>query len=934
MPTFLPFLRKEQDFGKDVYNTMGFMKKIFGDYSSRELKSIYPLADKIEALGDSYKAMSDEQLRGKTQEFKDRLANGETLDDILPEAFATVREASDRVLGLRPYRVQLLGGIVLHQGRIAEMKTGEGKTLVATLPSYLNALTGRGVHIVTVNDYLAKRDSEWMGKIHRFLGLNVGLIVHGLTTKERQEAYAADITYGTNNEMGFDYLRDNMCIYASELVQRGHAFSIVDEVDSILIDEARTPLIISGQGDKSTQLYDMAEMFVSRLKKKVVTEVSDRDEEAEDEDADYIVDEKARTAALTSNGIAKAEEFFHLDNLSDSDNSTLSHHINQAIKAHGVMKKDIDYVVKDGEVIIVDEFTGRLMFGRRYNEGLHQAIEAKEHVTVASENKTLATITFQNYFRLYDKLSGMTGTAMTEQEEFGTIYDLDIVEIPTNRPNRREDHSDVVYKTEAGKYRAVIAQIKECHEKGQPVLVGTVSIEKNETLSRLLAHEGIQHNLLNAKNHEKEAEIVAQAGKFGAVTVATNMAGRGTDIMLGGNAEYLATADLRKQGMSDEMITEATGFAETDNQEILDARALFAERQAFYKAKITVEAEEVCAAGGLFIMGTERHDSRRIDNQLRGRSGRQGDPGETRFYISLEDDLMRLFGGDRITNMMDKMDLDEDTPIESRMLTRAIENAQTTVESRNFQSRKSVLEYDDVMNKQREIIYGQRKQVLDGIDMKDNILSMTRSSIADHVALTFSETHALDLTGFREMMLGLDGLYFPKYTFRLDEETIAKTTQQEFTDMFCEAAEKTYNQKEEEVSAPIMRELERVIMLRVVDEYWMEHIDAMDDLKQGIRLRAYANTDPIIAYKQESLSMFEEMVSAIQNETVRRMFSIRLKKDEEVKRERVAKGMVENVGGDDTAPKKQPRKVNKIGRNDPCPCGSGKKYKNCCGRDA
>ena len=934
MLTFLPFLRKEQDFGKDVYNTMGLMKKIFGDYSSRELKSIYPIADKIEALGDSFKAMSDEQLRAKTQEFKDRLANGETLDDILPEAFATVREASDRVLGLRPYRVQLLGGIVLHQGRIAEMKTGEGKTLVATLPSYLNALTGRGVHIVTVNDYLAKRDSEWMGKIHRFLGLNVGLIVHGLTTKERQDAYAADITYGTNNEMGFDYLRDNMCIYSSELVQRGHSFAIVDEVDSILIDEARTPLIISGQGDKSTQLYDMAEMLVSRMKKKVVTEVSDRDEEDEDEDADYIVDEKARTAALTSKGIAKAEEFFHLENLSDSENSTLSHHINQAIKAHGVMKKDIDYVVKDGEVIIVDEFTGRLMFGRRYNEGLHQAIEAKEHVTVASENKTLATITFQNYFRLYDKLSGMTGTAMTEQEEFGTIYDLDIVEIPTNKPNQRDDHSDVVYKTEAGKYRAVIAQVKECHEKGQPVLVGTVSIEKNETLSRLLTHEGIQHNLLNAKNHEKEAEIVAQAGKFGAVTVATNMAGRGTDIMLGGNAEYLATADLRKQGMSDELIAEATGYAETENQEILDARAMFAERLALHKAQIADEAEKVCAAGGLFILGTERHDSRRIDNQLRGRSGRQGDPGETRFYISLEDDLMRLFGGDRITNMMDKMDLDEDTPIESRMLTRAIENAQTTVESRNFQSRKSVLEYDDVMNKQREIIYGQRKQVLDGIDMKENILSMTRSAISDHVALAFSETQALNLAGFREMMLGLDGLYFPKYTFRLDEAVIAKTTQQEFVDMFCEAAEKSYDQKEEEITSPVMRELERVIMLRVVDEYWMEHIDAMDDLKQGIRLRAYANTDPIIAYKQESLSMFEEMVSAIQNETVRRMFSVRLKKDEEVKRERVAKGMVENVGGDGTAPKKQPRKVNKIGRNDPCPCGSGKKYKNCCGRDA
>ena len=690
---------------------MGLMKKIFGDYSSRELKSIYPIVDKIESMADEYKAMSDEALRAKTTEFKERLQNGETLDDILPEAFATVREAADRVLGMRPYRVQLVGGIVLHQGRIAEMKTGEGKTLVATLPAYLNALTGRGVHIVTVNDYLAKRDSEWMGKVHRFLGLKVGLIVHGLTTKERQAAYAADITYGTNNEMGFDYLRDNMCIYSTELVQRGHAFAIVDEVDSILIDEARTPLIISGQGEKSTQLYDMAEMFVSRLKKQAVVQVDNKEEEDPAEaDADYIVDEKAKTAMLTARGIAKAEEFFHVENLSDPENATLSHHINQAIKAHGVMKRDIDYVVKDGEVIIVDEFTGRLMFGRRYSNGLHQAIEAKEHVTVASENKTLATITFQNYFRLYDKLSGMTGTAMTEQEEFGTIYELDIVEIPTNRPNQRHDHHDVVYKTEAGKYRAVIQQIKDCHAKGQPVLVGTVSIEKNELLSGLLAREGIQHNLLNAKNHEKEAEIVAQAGKFGAVTVATNMAGRGTDIMLGGNAEYLARADLVKAGYSDEVIADATGYAETDNEEILAARKLFAEKMAQHKAVIAEEAEKVRAAGGLFIIGTERHESRRIDNQLRGRAGRQGDPGETRFYISLEDDLMRLFGGERIQNMMEKFDLDEDTPIENKMLTKAIENAQTTVESRNFQSRKSVLEYDDVMNKQREIIYQQRER--------------------------------------------------------------------------------------------------------------------------------------------------------------------------------------------------------------------------------
>ena len=908
---------------------MGLMKTLFGDYSSRGLKSIYPIVDKIEAMADEYKAMTDAQLQAKTAEFKERLANGETLDDILPEAFATVREAADRVLGLRPYRVQLVGGIVLHQGRIAEMKTGEGKTLVATLPAYLNALTGRGVHIVTVNDYLAKRDSEWMGKVHRFLGLKVGLIVHGLTSKERQAAYAADITYGTNNEMGFDYLRDNMCIYSSELVQRGHAFAIVDEVDSILIDEARTPLIISGQGDKSTQLYDMAEMFVSRLKKQVVVQVDNKEEEDTDIDADYIVDEKAKTAMLTARGIDKAEEFFHVDNLADPSNGTLSHHINQAIKAHGVMKKDIDYVVKDGEVIIVDEFTGRLMFGRRYSNGLHQAIEAKEHVTVASENKTLATITFQNYFRLYDKLSGMTGTAMTEQEEFATIYNLDIIEIPTNKPNQRIDHHDVVYKTEAGKFRAVIEQIKECHAKGQPVLVGTVSIEKNELLSGMLAKEGIAHNLLNAKNHEKEAEIVAQAGKLGAVTVATNMAGRGTDIMLGGNAEYLARADLVKAGYSDEIIADATGYADTDNEEILAARKLFAERLAAHKAVIADEAEKVRAVGGLYIIGTERHESRRIDNQLRGRAGRQGDPGETRFYISLEDDLMRLFGGERIQNMMEKFDLDEDTPIENRWLTKSIENAQTTVESRNFQSRKSVLEYDDVMNKQREIIYAQRREVLDGKDIKETILHMMHTSIADHVAMAFGENQSLDAAGYREMMLGLEGIYFPKGAFPLTEEEISEKSQQDFTDMFTAAAEKTYEAKEAEITPPIMRELERVIMLRVVDEYWMDHIDAMDDLKQGIRLRAYANTDPVIAYKQESLTMFEEMISAIQAETVRRMFSVRIKKDEEVKRERVAKGMVENVGGDGTAPKKQPVKVNKIGRNDLCPCGSGLKWKKC-----
>ncbi len=906
---------------------MGLIQKIFGDYSSRELKSIYPIADKIEAMADEYKAMSDAQLQAKTQEFKDRLQNGETLDDILPEAFATAREASDRVLGLRPYRVQLVGGIVLHQGRIAEMKTGEGKTLVATLPAYLNALAGKGVHIVTVNDYLAKRDSEWMGKVHRFLGLKVGLIVHGLTSKQRQEAYAADITYGTNNEMGFDYLRDNMCIYSQELVQRGHSFAIVDEVDSILIDEARTPLIISGQGEKSTQMYDLTEMFVAKLKKQVVVQVDNKEEEAADIDADYVVDEKAKTATLTARGIAKAEEYFHVENLSDPSNSTVSHHINQALKAHGTMKRDIDYVVKDGEVIIVDEFTGRLMFGRRYSNGLHQAIEAKEHVNVNSENRTLATITFQNYFRLYDKLSGMTGTAMTEQEEFGTIYNLDIIEIPTNRPNQRSDHHDVVYKTEAGKFRAVIQQIKECHEKGQPVLVGTVSIEKNELLSKLLAREGIKHNLLNAKNHEKEAEIVAQAGKLGAVTVATNMAGRGTDIMLGGNAEYLAKADLTKAGYSEEVIVDATGYADTDNQEILEARALFAEKLAQHKAEITSEADQVREAGGLFIIGTERHESRRIDNQLRGRAGRQGDPGETRFYISLEDDLMRLFGGDRITNMMERFDLDEDTPIENRMLTKAIENAQTTVESRNFQSRKSVLEYDDVMNKQRELIYSQRRQVLDGMDIKDTVLNMMRTSIGNHVSLAFGEKPHLDAAGYREMLRGLEGMYFAKGAVDIPEAE--QKSQEDFDEAFTAAAEAFYENKEAEITSPIMRELERVVMLRVVDEYWMDHIDAMDDLKQGIRLQSYGNNNPVDVYKRESLEMFEEMIAAIQDETVRRLYSVRLRKDEEVKRERVAKGMVENVGGDGTKPKKQPLKVVKIGRNDPCPCGSGLKWKKC-----
>ena len=910
---------------------MGLITKLFGTYSERELKSIYPIVDKIEAMADEYRALTDEELRAKTPEFKARLANGETLDDILPEAFAAVREAAGRVLGLYPYRVQLIGGIVLHQGRIAEMKTGEGKTLVATLPAYLNALTGNGVHIVTVNDYLAKRDSEWMGKVHRFLGLSVGLIVHDLTSDERRAAYAADITYGTNNEMGFDYLRDNMALFSSELVQRGHAFAIVDEVDSILIDEARTPLIISGIGQKSTEMYSRTEALVARFRKKVIAETDEKEEEDVNVDADYIVDEKAKTATLTARGIAKAEQYFEIENLSDPENSTIAHHINQAIKAHGTMKRDIDYVVKDGEVVIVDEFTGRLMFGRRYSEGLHQAIEAKEHVTVARESKTLATITFQNYFRLYKKLSGMTGTALTEEEEFGTIYNLDIIEIPTNRPIARIDDPDVVYKTEAAKYRAVIAQVKECHAKGQPVLVGTVSIEKNEHLSYLLSREGIKHNLLNAKNHEKEAEIVAQAGKLGAVTVATNMAGRGTDIMLGGNAEYMAKNDLRKAGLSDELIAEATGYAETDDQEILDARALFAEALAKHKAEIAGEADRVREAGGLFIIGTERHDSRRIDNQLRGRAGRQGDPGETRFYLSLEDDLLRLFGGERITNLMDRMNLDEDTPIENKMLSKSIENAQTSVESRNFQSRKATLEYDDVMNKQREIIYGQRKQVLDGRNLKDTIFGMIRSGISNQVTLHSGEHGKLDEDGVREILGSLEGMYFPRGMVTETPAELAAMGEDELTELFFNAAVTTYERKEEAVTSPIMRELERVVLLRVVDEYWMDHIDAMQELRQGIRLRAYAQVNPIDAYKKESLEMFEEMISAIQDETVRRIFSARIKSEAEVKRERVAEGIVATTAGDGSV-KKQPRKVQKIGRNDPCPCGSGKKYKQCCGR--
>ena len=912
---------------------MGLLKKLFGTTSEREVKAISPIVDKIEVLDAEYSALTDEQLQAKTQEFKGRYQAGESLDDLLPEAFAACREAAWRVLGMKPYRVQLIGGIILHQGRIAEMKTGEGKTLVATLPAYLNALTGRGVHIVTVNDYLAKRDSEWMGKVYRFMGLTVGLVIHGVTGADKHRAYEADITYGTNNEFGFDYLRDNMAIYKQEMVQRDHAFAIVDEVDSILIDEARTPLIISGQGEESTQLYTIVDSFVSRLKCKVVASVDTKEEEDPNEDADYIVDEKARTVTLTANGIAKAEKAFNLENLADPENTTLSHHINQAIRARGLMKRDIDYVVKDGEVIIVDEFTGRLMFGRRYSEGLHQAIEAKEHVTVARESKTLATITFQNYFRLYDKLSGMTGTAMTEEDEFNGTYSLDVVEIPTNRPLARIDHHDVVYKNENGKYRAIINQIKECHEKGQPVLVGTVSIEKSELLSGLLKRAGIKHNVLNAKNHEKEAEIVAQAGKLGAVTVATNMAGRGTDIMLGGNAEFLAKNDLRKAGLTDDLIAEATGFAETDDQDILNARKLFSEAEAKHKAQIKPEADKVREAGGLFILGTERHESRRIDNQLRGRAGRQGDPGESRFYLSLEDDIMRLFGSERVMGMMEKLGVDEDTPIEQKMLTNAIEGAQKQVESKNFQQRKSVLEYDDVMNTQREVIYKQRRQVLDGEDMKASMENMIRTTIHNAIHGRMGERKHMDAESFREALAPFRGVFLLPDELKLTDEELEKYSAEDLCAMVEERAFDIYRKKEQALGSPLMRELERVMMLRVVDEYWMDHLDNMTELRQGIGLRAYGQEDPVVAYKREGYEMFEEMIAAIQEETVRRVFIVRVQAKNgqgSVERKRVAK-VTGTSGGGDGSVKQQPtvHKGQKIGRNDPCPCGSGLKWKKC-----
>ena len=900
---------------------MGLITKIFGTRSQREIKRIQPLVDKILSLEEEYKALSEEELRGKTAIFKERLAQGETLDDILPEAFAAIREAADRVLGLRAYPVQLMGGIVLHQGRIAEMKTGEGKTLTAVLPLYLNALAGRGAHLVTVNDYLAKYQSEMMGKVYKYMGLTVGLIIPSMTPAERRVSYAADITYCTNNELGFDYLRDNMATYKSELVQRGHAYAIVDEVDSILIDEARTPLIISGKGEDSSKLYEMADYFVSTLRKKVFAKTEDK-EVHDNYDCDYFVDEKSRTVSLTAEGIAKAEKYFGLENLADAENTTISHHINQAMKARGLMKRDIDYVIKDGEIIIVDEFTGRLMYGRRYNEGLHQAIEAKEKVKVAGESRTLATITFQNFFRLYGKLSGMTGTALTEEAEFAAIYNLDVVEIPTNKPVIRKDHNDMVYKTVAGKYRAIVSQVKECHAKGQPVLVGTISIEKSELLSKLLKKEGIPHHVLNAKFHEQEAQIVAQAGKFGAVTIATNMAGRGTDIMLGGNADFLAKSELRKTDLPEEILSEADSYAETDDPEILAVREKYKELLAHFKKEISVEAVKVKEAGGLFIIGTERHESRRIDNQLRGRSGRQGDPGESRFYLSMEDDLMRLFSADRVLMMMDSLGLDEDTPIDAKILSGAVENAQKSVEGRHFRSRKSVLEYDNVMNTQREVIYAQRQKVLDGEDLKENILSMLRQIVDSAAAEAISENGGQN-EGAVNTLSSMLGYCLPQGLSVGDDTDLA--------DAAYDAALAVYEKKEAAYGESLMRELERVVMLRVVDEYWMDNIDAMDELKQGIGLRAYGQHDPVVAYKEEGFEMFQAMVTSIREETVRRLFLIQVRPQQEMKRERVAKE-TGTAAATKTEVKKQPirNKATKVGPNDPCPCGSGKKYKKCC----
>ena len=915
---------------------MGLIKKLFGSRSEREVKKIQPLVDSILALEDEYKALSDDALRGKTAEFKERLNKGETLDDLLVEAFATVREAADRVLGLRAFPVQLIGGIVLHQGRIAEMRTGEGKTLVATFPSYLNALTGEGVHVVTVNDYLAKYQGELMGRVHRFLGLTVGIIIHDLSNDERREAYLSDITYGTNNEFGFDYLRDNMAIYKETMVQRQvHSFAIVDEVDSILIDEARTPLIISGMGDKPTHIYEQVDRFAATLRSFTVASTDEKTQLEDNYDADYVVDEKAHSSTLTKRGIEKAEKFFNIENLSDPEHTLLHHHINQAIRARGLMHRDVDYVVRDGQIVIVDQFTGRLMPGRRYSEGLHQAIEAKEHVDIQNESKTLATITFQNYFRMYKKLSGMTGTALTEEEEFKHIYRLDVVEIPTNKPMIRKDLSDVVYKNQVGKFRAIVNQIEECAERGQPVLVGTISIEKSELVSNLLKKKGIKHVVLNAKHHDKEAEIVAQAGKLGAVTIATNMAGRGTDIMLGGNADYMAKSDLRKAGMDENLIVDAGGSAPTDDPAILDARAQYRELYLKHKATCDAEAEKVRAVGGLFIVGTERHESRRIDNQLRGRAGRQGDEGASRFFLALDDDIMRLFGSDRILGMAETLGFDEDMPIENKMLTGAIENSQKKVESKNFAVRKNVLEYDDVMNKHREIIYSQRKQVLNGEDIAASIKKMIRDTIFSSVSEIVAPEKYVQTYHIQQVRDKYMGLFLKPDDLNYSTEDLNSWDYdaEKLSEDVFEIAEAVYAAKEALVGSPIMREAERVILLRAVDEHWMNHIDAMHELRQGISLNAYAQRNPIDEYKNAGFEMFEEMNSSIAETTVRNLFAVRIQGNAP-QREQVAKITGESAGGDESLKKKPIKKAEKIGRNDPCPCGSGLKYKKCCGKDA
>ena len=939
---------------------MSLVEKLFGSFSDRELKKINPIAKQVLALEEKYAAMPDADLQAQTAVFKQQLADGKTTDDILPDAFAVCREAAWRVLGMKHFPVQVIGGIALHRGDISEMQTGEGKTLVATLPAYLNALTGEGVHVVTVNDYLAKRDSEWMGKLYRWLGLSVGLIAQGMDGDARRAAYAADITYGTNNEFGFDYLRDNMVTYKANMVQRGHAYAIVDEVDSILIDEARTPLIISGRGEDSSSLYTQVDRFVRTLRKSVVVELEDKVSTDEQTDGDYVVDEKHKTCTLTASGIKKAEAYFKVENLAAAENMTLAHHIDQAIKAYGVMQRDIDYVVKDGQVIIVDEFTGRLMIGRRYNEGLHQAIEAKEGVKIAAESKTLATITFQNYFRMYKKLSGMTGTAKTEATEFTEIYGLNIVTVPTNRPRQRIDYPDAIYKTVNGKYNAVIQQVLECHQKGQPVLVGTVSVEKSETLAKMLQKYTRDFNVLNAKNHEREAEIVAQAGKKGAITIATNMAGRGTDIMLGGNAEFMAKAQMRKEHFCENLLnpekpedadpaavemllTEANGHGDTEDANILAARKRFDELYAQCKPQIDAEAEQVRAAGGLFIIGTERHESRRIDNQLRGRSGRQGDPGESRFYIALTDDVMRLFGSERMQSMMETLRVDEDTPLDHKMLSNAIEQAQRTVESRNFQARKNVLEYDDVMNVQRNVIYEERRKVLDGEDLQEHVQHMIRTVITGDIAAGMAEHHPENDKDLHEILAPLEKL-FPCDLSDTAEE-LHKLTPDTLADAVYDCAMKAYAAREEAFGlqpdgTPLMRELERVVMLRVVDEYWMDHLEAMDDLRQGIGLRAYGNVKPVDEYKRAGFDMFDEMVNGIQSETVRRLFTVRVRREQKLERKTVARGAATNAGGDDSEKKKPVRRVKKPGRNDPCPCGKLRpnglpmKYKDCCGKNA